>query len=64
MKAGVPGTKIGGRGALRIMTAHYLVSALGCAVLRNWDALLVSLRRRIASAAYSTERLNPGHSVC
>ena len=39
--AGVLGEKLGGRGALRIMGALYLLSALGCAIAWNWPALLV-----------------------
>jgi len=39
--AGVLGEKLGGRGALRIMGALYLLSALGCAVAWSWPALLV-----------------------
>lgn len=38
--SGVLGDKIGGRGALRIMAALYLVSAIGCAFSWNWPALL------------------------
>ncbi|HEY6447912.1 MAG TPA: sugar porter family MFS transporter [Acidobacteriaceae bacterium] len=39
--AGPLGQKIGGRQALRIMAALYLLSALGCALAWNWPALLV-----------------------
>ncbi len=39
--AGPMGQRIGGRNALRIMAAFYIVSALGCAFAWNWTALLV-----------------------
>lgn len=38
--AGPLGERIGGRGALRVMAALYLISALGCAFAWNWSALL------------------------
>lgn len=41
MGAGVLGQKIGGREALRLMAVLYTVSAFGCALAWNWDALLV-----------------------
>jgi SP family arabinose:H+ symporter-like MFS transporter len=40
VSGGVLGERLGSRGALRIMAALYLVSALGCAVAWNWSALL------------------------
>jgi MFS transporter, SP family, arabinose:H+ symporter len=40
MVSGLLGEKLGGRGALRIMAALYVVSALGCAFAWNWPALL------------------------
>jgi len=39
--SGALGERMGGRGALRVMAALYLISALGCAFAWNWDALLV-----------------------
>lgn len=41
LTAGELGERMGGRGALRVMAALYLISSLGCAVAWNWDALLV-----------------------
>jgi sugar porter (SP) family MFS transporter len=41
LTAGELGEQIGGRGALRVMAALYLISSLGCAFAWNWDALLV-----------------------
>jgi sugar porter (SP) family MFS transporter len=41
MFAGVLGDHIGGREALRILAACYVVSALGCAFAWNWPSLLV-----------------------
>jgi SP family arabinose:H+ symporter-like MFS transporter len=38
--AGVPGQRLGGRDALRIMAVLYLISALGCAFAVNWPALV------------------------
>ena len=40
MTAGLLGEKFGGRAALRIMAALYLVSALGCAIAWDWPALV------------------------
>ncbi len=40
MGAGVLGQKIGGREALRLMALLYTISAFGCALAWNWDALL------------------------
>lgn len=40
MTAGTLGERLGGRGALRIMAALYLISALGCAVAWSWPSLL------------------------
>lgn len=40
MISGVLGERLGGRGALRIMAALYVLSALGCAFAWNWPALL------------------------
>lgn len=39
--AGWLGTRLGGRNALRIMAALYLVSAVGCALAWNWPSLLI-----------------------
>jgi SP family arabinose:H+ symporter-like MFS transporter len=39
--SGLLGEKLGGRGALRIMAALYLISALGCALSWAWPVLLV-----------------------
>jgi sugar porter (SP) family MFS transporter len=38
--AGVLGDRLGGREALRILAACYVISALGCAFAWNWPALL------------------------
>ena len=40
MLSGIPGQRIGRRDSLRIMAALYIISALGCALAWNWDALL------------------------
>ncbi|HEX4023037.1 MAG TPA: sugar porter family MFS transporter [Acidobacteriaceae bacterium] len=40
MLAGVPGQRIGRRDSLRIMALLYVVSAVGCGLAWNWDALL------------------------
>jgi sugar porter (SP) family MFS transporter len=42
LTSGVLGQKIGGRDALRIMAVLYTISAAGCALAWNWDALMVS----------------------
>jgi SP family arabinose:H+ symporter-like MFS transporter len=42
MGSGVIGQRIGGREALRIMAILYTLSALGCALAWNWDALMVA----------------------
>ena len=39
---GVLGQRMGGREALRIMAFLYALSAIGCALAWNWDALMVS----------------------
>src|SRR6185503_10894484 len=39
--AGPLGQRIGGRNALRIMGALYMISALGCAFSWNWPSLMV-----------------------
>lgn len=39
--AGPMGQRLGGRDALRLMAAFYIVSALGCAFAWNWPSLLV-----------------------
>lgn len=41
LAAGVPGQRYGRRDSLRVMAAFYVVSALGCALAWNWDALIV-----------------------
>lgn len=41
MFAGIPGQRIGRRDSLRIMAVLYVVSAIGCGLTWNWDALLV-----------------------
>ncbi len=41
LSAGELGERMGGRGALRVMAALYLVSSLGCAFAWSWWALLV-----------------------
>lgn len=38
--AGLLGERFGGRGALRIMAALYLISALGCAIAWSWPSLI------------------------
>jgi len=40
MFAGLPGDKYGRRDSLRVMAVLYFVSALGCALARNWHALI------------------------
>lgn len=40
LTSGELGERLGGRGALRVMAALYLISALGCAFAWNWYALL------------------------
>jgi MFS transporter, SP family, arabinose:H+ symporter len=40
MFAGFPGEKFGRRDSLRVLAILYLVSALGCALAWNWDALV------------------------
>lgn len=42
MGSGLLGQKIGGREALRIMAALYILSAIGCAFAWNWDVLMIS----------------------
>ena len=39
--AAIPGDRNGRRDSLRVMAILYLISALGCGVAWNWDALLV-----------------------
>src|SRR6185437_17030312 len=39
MLAGFPGERYGRRDSLRILGVLYVVSAVGCAVAWNWDAL-------------------------
>lgn len=41
MTCGILGERIGGREALRIMAALYIISALGCAFAWNWPSLLL-----------------------
>src|SRR5215472_10656293 len=41
MLAGIPGERLGRRDSLRMMALLYLVSALGCALAWNWDALVL-----------------------
>lgn len=41
ISAGPLGQRIGGRNALRIMGALYMISALGCAFSWNWPSLMV-----------------------
>jgi SP family arabinose:H+ symporter-like MFS transporter len=41
MTSGVLGERMGGRKALRIMAALYIISALGCAFAWNWPSLLI-----------------------
>lgn len=41
LTSGMLGERIGGRKALRVMAALYIVSALGCGLAWNWPALLV-----------------------
>lgn len=38
--AGIPGERLGGRNALRIMAGLYVVSALGCAFAADWPMLV------------------------
>ena len=40
--AGIPGQKWGGRETLRVLAVFYVVSALGCALAWNWQALLAA----------------------
>ncbi|HEV2194350.1 MAG TPA: sugar porter family MFS transporter [Candidatus Acidoferrum sp.] len=39
--AGIPGDRLGRRASLRWMAILYVVSAIGCALAWNWDAVLV-----------------------
>jgi SP family arabinose:H+ symporter-like MFS transporter len=39
--AGLPGDRYGRRDSLRVMAILYLVSALGCGLAWNWDAVLI-----------------------
>jgi sugar porter (SP) family MFS transporter len=41
MSAGAIGQKLGGRETLRITAVFYVISAIGCMLAWNWDALLV-----------------------
>jgi sugar porter (SP) family MFS transporter len=41
MLAGIPGEAYGRRDSLRILAVLYLISAVGCAIARNWTALVV-----------------------
>lgn len=41
LAAGVPGQRYGRRNSLRVMAAFYVISALGCALAWNWDALIL-----------------------
>jgi MFS transporter, SP family, arabinose:H+ symporter len=41
MFAAIPGDKFGRRDSLRVMAVLYLLSALGCALAWNWDALVL-----------------------
>lgn len=41
LASGVIGERLGGRQALRIMAALYIVSAFGCAFAWNWQSLLI-----------------------
>ncbi len=41
MSAGLLGEHLGGREALRVMAALYLLSSLGCAVAWSWPAVLI-----------------------
>ena len=41
MTSGIIGQRLGGRDALRIMAALYVISALGCAFAWNWPSLVV-----------------------
>ena len=41
MLASIPGEKFGRRDSLRVMAILYFVSAAGCALAWNWDALVV-----------------------
>jgi sugar porter (SP) family MFS transporter len=40
MSAGIPGQKFGRRDSLRVMAIFYVLSAIGCALAWNWDALI------------------------
>src|SRR6185312_9746707 len=40
MLAGIPGQRIGRRDSLLIMAVLYVVSAVGCGLAWNWEALL------------------------
>jgi sugar porter (SP) family MFS transporter len=40
MTAGIPGQRFGRRDSLRVMAIFYVISALGCALAWNWDALI------------------------
>ncbi len=40
MLAGIPGEKFGRRDSLRVMAVLYFLSAAGCALAWNWDALV------------------------
>lgn len=42
MFAGIPGQKWGARETLRVLAAFYVLSAVGCALAWNWEALLVA----------------------
>ncbi len=39
--AGPLGSRLGGRNALRVMAALYVISALGCALALNWPMLMI-----------------------
>jgi SP family arabinose:H+ symporter-like MFS transporter len=41
MFAGIPGDRFGRRDSLRVMAVLYVLSALGCALAWNWDALVL-----------------------
>src|SRR4051812_10143814 len=41
MSAAIPGDRYGRRDSLRGMAVLYVVSALGCAVAWNWNALII-----------------------
>jgi sugar porter (SP) family MFS transporter len=40
LAAGIPGDRIGRRDSLRFMAVLYVISAVGCALAWNWDALV------------------------